>query len=204
MTDEFNRDIRIAEAIAKANADISYIDIEKNGKKTQYAETKERVKAFRKIYPEGAITTKLVEWDKEKGNIVMRAEVFNENGALLATGYACENVNVGFVNKGGSALENCETSCISRALGFLGIGLKGGIASAESMQQVAYNKEKQDGMRLCRRCNQTIKDAVDKKGNVISADTIARESIRVYGDAYCLSCLGEVKKESVKFLEVEK
>ena len=78
------RSEEIAEALLNANADIKYIDIDKGGKTTQYAETKERVKAFRRVFPEGSISTKLVEWDKDNGNIIMKAEVFNENGSLLA------------------------------------------------------------------------------------------------------------------------
>lgn len=191
---EARRSDDIAEAILNVNADIKYIDIEKGGKKTQYAEAKERIKAFRRVFPEGSITSKLVEWDKEKGTIIMRAEVYNEKGNLLASGYASENVNVGMVNKGGNALENAETSAISRALGFLGIGIVGGIASAEDMQRVAQNKKLADGFGLCRRCNQPIRDAVNSKGEVVDAQTIARESVKVYGDTYCLKCLAEIQK----------
>lgn len=201
MMEERSREI--SEALCNVNADIKYIEITKGAKTSKYAETKERVKAFRRVFPEGSIATKLVEWDKDTGNIVMKAEVFNENGSLLASGYASENVNVGMVNKGGSALENCETSCVSRALGFLGIGIGDGIASAEDMQRVAKRKETEDGLRLCRRCGHKILDALDKKGNVITADQIATETLRVYGDTYCLSCAAEVKKAKMKLLEVE-
>lgn len=194
MSEDFNRANEILQKLGLANDNIKYIDITKGNKTTKYAETKERVKAFRSVFPEGSISTKLVEWDKETGNIVTRTEVYNENGNLLSTGYACENVNVGMVNKGGSALENCETSSVSRALGFLGFGIVGGIASAEAMQQVAHQKEERDGMKICRRCNGTIKDAVNSKNELIDAETIVKESLRVYGDAYCLKCLAEIKQ----------
>ena len=194
------RSEEIAEALLNVNADIKYIDIDKGGKTTQYAETKERVKAFRRVFPEGSISTKLVEWDKDNGNIIMKAEVFNENGSLLASGYASENINVGFINKGGNALENCETSCINRALGFLGLGIKGGFASVENMQQVAQMKEVEDGLHLCRRCRRKITDAVDKKGNVIKSDVIAHETLKVYGDTYCLSCAAAIKNAKVEVL----
>lgn len=194
MSEDFSRANEILQKLGLANDNIKYIDITNGNKTTKYAETKERVKAFRNVFPEGSIATKLVEWDKENGNITFKAEIYNENGNLLSTGYACENVNVGFVNKGGSALENCETSSISRALGFLGFGIVGGIASAEVMQQVAHQKEERDGMKICRRCNGTIKDAVNSKNELIDAETIAKESLRVYGDAYCLRCLAEIEK----------
>lgn len=194
MSEDFNRANEILKKLGVANDNIKYIDITKGNKTTKYAETKERIKAFRSVFPEGSISTKLVEWDKDTGNIVTRTKVYNENGNLLSTGYACENVNVGMVNKGGSALENCETSSVSRALGFLGFGIVGGIASAEVMQQVAHQKEERDGMKICRRCNGTIKDAVNSKNELIDAETIVKESLRVYGDAYCLKCLAEIKQ----------
>lgn len=194
MSEDFNRANEVLKRLGAANDTIKYIDITKGNKTTKYAETKERIKAFRSVFPEGSIETNLVEWDKDTGNIITRTEVRNENGNLLSTGYACENVNVGMVNKGGSALENCETSSVSRALGFLGFGIVGGIASAEVMQEVAHQKEERDGMKICRRCNGTIKDAVNSKNELIDAETIAKESLRVYGDAYCLRCLAEIEK----------
>ena len=194
MSEDFNIANEVLKRLGAANDTIKYIDITKGNKTTKYAETKERIKAFRSVFPEGSIETNLVEWDKDTGNIITRTEVRNENGNLLSTGYACENVNVGMVNKGGSALENCETSSVSRALGFLGFGIVGGIASAEVMQEVAHQKEERDGMKICRRCNGTIKDAVNSKNELIDAETIAKESLRVYGDAYCLRCLAEIEK----------
>ena len=192
------RSEEIAEALANVNADVKYIEISKGGKTSKYAEAKERVKAFRRVFPEGSISTKLIEWDKEAGNITMKAEVFNENGSLLASGYACENVNLGLVNKGGSALENCETSAVARALGFLGIGIGDGIASAETMQRVTAQKEATNNLKVCHCCGRPINDAVDKAGKTWHADEIAKITVSTYGDAYCLPCLMEFKNKKSK------
>ena len=40
----------------------------------------------------------------------------------------------------------------------------------------------------------TRKVGVDSKNELIDAETIVKESLRVYGDAYCLKCLAEIKQ----------
>lgn len=56
-------------------------------------------------------------------------------GARTATGWAMEVIGDGFINKT-SAVENCESSAVGRALGNLGYGLleAGGVASADEVQ----------------------------------------------------------------------
>lgn len=142
--------------IAKSNSEIELFKMvrkEKNKegvweeKIVEYAEVKERVIAFRKVYPNGAIITEptftenyimvkasiytdlcLVDTDGKEGWLVK-----NQKNAL-ATGYARELGNRVF------ALENAETSAIGRALGFCGFGIKTSIASAEDMQD--YDEQK--------------------------------------------------------------
>lgn len=55
--------------LSKANSEIKTTPI--HGK--QYAEVKERINAFRKLYPEGYITTDIVKLDENV--CIMRAEV---------------------------------------------------------------------------------------------------------------------------------
>ncbi len=120
--------------IERVNAEIKTLPL---GKK-QYAEVAERVKAFRKLYPDGIIATELVKY--EGGEIIMRALVSAE-GRTLATGYAHEKEGTSTINRT-SALENCETSAVGRALGFL--GLTGGDTIA-SFEEVSNAKLKQEG-----------------------------------------------------------
>ena len=60
------------------------------------------------------------------------------------TGLAQEIVGDGYINKT-SALENCETSAVGRALGMAGIGIDTGFASADEVKKArdreAYNKD---------------------------------------------------------------
>lgn len=140
------------EDIKKANATIRTADI--RGK--EYAEVNQRVRAFRMLYPEGQIKTTMVSNDGEPGRrtCVFRAEVGymvsgyvecdeskqvyhpldKEVFHLLATGTAYENEGSNQINRT-SYIENCETSAVGRALGFLGLGIDVSIASAEEVKQ---------------------------------------------------------------------
>lgn len=132
------------EKIAKANKEIKPFlmvrsEKQKDGtyKKTkvEYAEVKERVIAFRKVYPSGSIITEITQTE----NYIMAKAIINGYGTsnihevqfgTLATGYARELANKPF------ALENAETSAIGRALGFCGFGISTSIATKEDMEKV--------------------------------------------------------------------
>lgn len=116
------------------NESMKTIDV----KGKNYAQVNERVKAFRQLYPEGKIMTDIVKM--ENGVVTMRATVYGADGAVLATGYANEKESSSYINKT-SYIENCETSAVGRALGFLGIGIDVEIASAEEMQNATVNEE---------------------------------------------------------------
>lgn len=109
--------------------------------KKEYAEVSQRVKAFRSVFPEGSIATELIKC--EDGVVIMKAIVFYE-GRVLSTGYAREKEGSSNINRF-SALENCETSAVGRALGFLGFGIDTSIASYE---EVSNAKMKQEGNHL--------------------------------------------------------
>lgn len=141
--------------IERVNAEIKTLPL---GKK-QYAEVAERVKAFRKLYPEGLIQTELVKY--EGGEIVIQATIWGtteaNDRAVLATGYAHEKEGTSNINRT-SALENCETSAVGRALGFL--GLTGGDTIA-SFEEVSNAKLKQEGGLLA--------TTTEKQGLIASA-----------------------------------
>lgn len=110
-----------------------------------YSQVATRVEAFRRhfgIDPE--IVTHVLTIDEKK--VMMRAEIIFD-GRIIASGHAEENRTQGPVNKT-SAVENCETSAIGRALGNL--GLHGGeYASAEETEKaVDEQRSERQGMRL--------------------------------------------------------
>ena len=139
------------ETLRKANEGLATID--QKGKK--YVMVNDRVKAFRNIEPDGLIETHFPSINFDLGVAVCVATIYDANGQKLATGTAYEREGQGFVNKT-SFIENCETSAVGRALGFLGIGIDDSMASADevanAMQQqneLTTDKEKKTFMDLC-------------------------------------------------------
>lgn len=125
------------ERIAEVNKKINYTDV--RGK--NYAEVAQRVQAFRNLIPGGYITTEIL--NMKDGVVYMKAEAgYYENGnrVMLATGLAFERQDASNINKT-SFIENCETSAIGRALGFIGLGSEKSIASAEEMTNAIATQE---------------------------------------------------------------
>ena len=121
-----------------------------NIKGKQYAEVHERIKHFRgePNYASLGINTEVLEWDKDKEEIVIRATIYDTSsdiGGILASGIAHERRDDknSFVNKT-SYVENAETSAIGRALACMGIGIEDAYASAF---EVANAIAQQDGKK---------------------------------------------------------
>lgn len=109
------------EQIEQVNREIKTTEL----KGKQYAEVKERVIAYRKLYPQGVISTELTFTENY---VLCEARATNENNLVIATGHARELLNKAF------AVENAETSAIGRALGFMGLGINTAIASKEDIE----------------------------------------------------------------------
>lgn len=189
--EEFERALHTAEATNKANAALKYMDI----KGKDYAPVNERVRAFRSIYPNGGITTQIIS--QTETDVIVKATVYDERGEVIATGHASENKNASNINRNGAMLENAETSAVGRALGFLGIGTKNGIATAEEVTKADKIKDAQSGLHICRRCGRQIIDTQDTTGKIWKADDIAKLTLKQTGDTYCLYCLDKIKKTEV-------
>lgn len=89
-----------------------------------------RVARFRERHPLWTIRTEIIHINADE--VLMRAEILDEFGRLLADGYAEEQRAASQINRT-SAVENCQTSAIGRALA--GLGFTGTeFASAEEVQ----------------------------------------------------------------------
>ena len=100
-----------------------------------YETVEERLVKFWKDNPEGRILTTLLEISASR--FIVRAEVYRgSDSPIWATGLAEETVQGRGVNAT-SALENCETSAIGRALANAGYATQGKRASREEMSKVA-------------------------------------------------------------------
>ena len=109
-----------------------------------YTEVKDRLIAFADEYPQASIQTELISVsqviDTPTGETcneyVVKATVIPnpiQEPEWVYIGHAAERDNTGFVNKT-SALENCETSAVGRALAFAGFGGDFAIASKEEVE----------------------------------------------------------------------
>ena len=130
------------EDIEKANKSLKSTTLKKkDGRKVgDYVEVNQRIKAFRQVYPMGTITTKIISL--ENGVVLMQATALDDEGKILATGYASEKENSSFINST-SFVENCETSAIGRALGFCGFGIDSSVASAEEVENAMLHQGNQ-------------------------------------------------------------
>lgn len=95
-----------------------------------YKTVAKRVDEFRDEHKTNmSIITSLISIDDK--TVVMKAEILDKDGRVIATGFAEENRTTSQINRT-SALENCETSAIGRALA--NFGLAGGeYASADEV-----------------------------------------------------------------------
>jgi hypothetical protein len=105
-----------------------------------YEPVEVRLEKFIKDYPAFRIATELEV--VEASRYIVKAYLFKnaEDGVAWATGYAEETVTSRGVNQT-SALENCETSAIGRALANAGYAPKGKRPSREEMTKVVAKKE---------------------------------------------------------------
>jgi len=105
-----------------------------------YETVEERLIKFWKDHPDGQIHTKLL--DQNSGRFIVLAEIYRTeaDSRPWTTGLAEETVQGRGVNAT-SALENCETSAIGRALANAGYATKGKRASREEMTKVATVKK---------------------------------------------------------------
>ena len=105
-----------------------------------YETVEERLIKFWKDHPDGQIHTKLL--DSTSSRFIVEASIFRTEADARpwTTGLAEETVQGRGVNAT-SALENCETSAIGRALANAGYATKGKRASREEMSKVAKGAE---------------------------------------------------------------
>jgi hypothetical protein len=104
-----------------------------------YETVEVRLEKFIKDYPDFRIATELEVVERDR--YIVKAYLYKDasDGVAWATGYAEETVSSRGVNQT-SALENCETSAIGRALANAGYAPKGKRPSREEMSKVVATK----------------------------------------------------------------
>jgi hypothetical protein len=107
---------------------------------SQYETVDERLHKFYETNPNARVFTELVSFTNEQ--YIVKAFIFRDANDTqpLATGYAEERIGSSPVNRN-SALENCETSALGRALANAAVSAKGKRPSALEMAK----SERQEG-----------------------------------------------------------
>lgn len=109
-----------------------------------YIGVPKRIEAFRRDHPisEGwAINTTMIACNEKQ--VIFRADIVGPEKNVVATGHAGEFWSDGFINRS-SAIENCETSAIGRALAMAGYAEGESVASAEEVVKANNHRAIQD------------------------------------------------------------
>jgi len=122
-----------------------------------YETVEERLVKFWKEHPDGRIETTLVESTLQR--FIVKAAVYRTevDASAWTTGYAEETVSTRGVNST-SALENCETSAIGRALANAGYVTKGKRPSREEMSKVKAAEPKPFADKLADKITMPVED----------------------------------------------
>ncbi len=122
-----------------------------------YETVEERLVKFWKEHPDGRIETSLVESTLQR--FIIKASIFRTevDAQAWTTGFAEETVSTRGVNST-SALENCETSAIGRALANAGYASKGKRPSREEMSKVKTAEPKPFSEKLADKITMPAED----------------------------------------------
>ena len=122
-----------------------------------YETVEERLVKFWKEHPDGRIETTLVESTLQR--FIVKASIYRTevDAQAWTTGFAEETVSTRGVNST-SALENCETSAIGRALANAGYATKGKRPSREEMSKVKTAEPKPFAEKLADKITMPAED----------------------------------------------
>jgi len=122
-----------------------------------YETVEDRLKVYWKEHPDGRIFTTLIEHTLQR--FIVQAAIYRTevDAQPWTTGYAEETVSTRGVNST-SALENCETSAIGRALANAGYASKGKRPSREEMAKVKAAEPKPFSEKLAEKVIMPVED----------------------------------------------
>jgi hypothetical protein len=122
-----------------------------------YETVEDRLSKFWKDYPDGRISTQIIEHTLQR--FIVQAAIYRTevDAQPWSTGFAEETVSTRGVNST-SALENCETSAIGRALANAGYASKGKRPSREEMVKVKAAEPKPFAEKLADKITMPVED----------------------------------------------
>lgn len=135
---------------------------DKQGNEKHYETVAERVRKFRDKFPvdSGWRIVPEISFPKED-TVLCKTAIVNPDGIVVAIGTAEEVRSAGFVNKT-SAVENCETSAIGRALFSAGFG-GGEFCSADELYAALINNQALEKAKDAAFNNGTVTHAIQPR-----------------------------------------
>jgi hypothetical protein len=141
-----------------------------------------RVQQFREAHPDWSIITQVVHRDADE--VVMVCSILNEQGRVIATGHAEEKRKASQINST-SALENCETSAIGRALAGAGFGGSEFASANEVQNAVAQQKPRGNIDKAL--------EAISSADSMPVLKTVYEAAVRAFKDEDSLKRITEAK-----------
>jgi len=166
------------------------IDIK--GKK--YVLVADRIIYFNENYTNGSIVTKILS-DLDADRVVIKAIVTPhlEEPARRFVAHSQAVWGDGYINKA-SAIENCETSAVGRALALIGIGVIDSVASVDEINKAEAQTKTQD---LLPTFVKEVGDILDGKGITEASDKQKLIKVLSNGEPLNSSGLARIKKEII-------
>ena len=164
-----------------------------------YRTVASRVNEFREDYEHDlALLTELVS--NIDNVVIVKATITDKDGFVIATGYAEEIRGSSNINKT-SALENCETSAIGRALANFGLAGEE-YASANEVEQAIHQQDnpKQQPKKLTP-IDEAKKALFAAAGNDL--DALNAASVKAYGKEASALTIGEMQTLTIELEGIE-
>lgn len=164
-----------------------------------YVDVNERIQQFYRDFPYGSIQTDLAHHDD--GDFIFKASVYrNPFDEIPTVGWAREVDGSSYINKT-SALENCETSAIGRALANMGYATSVNRPSREEMAKVErMSEEHQEYLKYIARVGselsgtETLPDGTNLREHLRARWVQAEKQFKVARQVY--DALREIMGES--------
>ena len=155
----------------------------------QYLQVMWRLVWFREEKPLWSIDTKLEQLTEN--HAVFSAKISDENGVQKASGYGSEGVK-----DFRDFIEKAETKAIGRALAMLGYGTQFApeLDEEERIVDSPVARKAALPVHVCNRCKQNI-EPKKHNGKTYSAECIAENAMKSFGQELCWGCMNEVKAE---------
>lgn len=139
-----------------------------------------RVGEFRDNYKNHRLVTELVSVSDDA--VICKAMIYDADDRLIATGYAEEYRAASKINKT-SAVENCETSAVGRALAFTDKALMGSeIASADELAGAITQQKADEASSYLEDHNKVVRECFSSIAYI--KDGIAQDDVMMVVEAW--------------------